>query len=216
MEVLVKGQKVIIPKHEIGTYKQQAFELAYPYFDLISSPNIKRFSKAMWEKAPSYFFVIPASSSGKYHAEWATELGGLVKHVLMGVQVAYDLSVTFGLTDHQTDLALSAMFGHDLFKYGIEYDTRYSDMHPFIPRSYFSNPKSEGYISHILENPQDFKTIMDAIERHMGSLADGSWTCVSKGSGRFKPETPIEQVVHLADYIASRKNLSLVDWEVGK
>jgi hypothetical protein len=212
LEVLVRGEKVTVTDEQVKQFKELAFGIAEPYFKLINDPTIRDFAKAMWEKAPDYFFVIPASSSGKYHAEWSTDLGGLVRHVLMGVQAAYDLSFTFGLTDKETDIALAAMFGHDILKYGIDYDPRYMDMHPFLPRSYYGYKYSEGYLGDKFDTTsEEFDAIMTAIERHMGNIAEGAWTSV----GGVKPETPLQYVVHIADYIASRKKFVMTDYVSG-
>lgn len=210
LTITLRNEKVEVPESEVQVYKDMAFVMADKYFDLFTNPEIRDFAKYMWHKAPSYFFIIPASTSGKYHAEWSTDKGGLVRHVLMGVQVAYDLSRTFGLNDYETDIALAAMFGHDIIKYGLDFDERYLDMHPFMPRSYFGNYKSEGYVGDFAKTPE-FDAIMTAIERHMGNIMTGEWTSV----GGIRPETPLQYVVHLADYIASRKNIVLTDYISG-
>lgn len=180
------------------------------YLQRIADPTIQEFARDMWRKAPDYFFVIPASVSGMFHAEWSTDKGGLIRHVLMGVQVADDLSRTFGLTDHETDLAIAAMLGHDIIKYGLDFDERYLDVHPFMPRTYFGHRRSAGYVGDFAKSP-DFDTIMSAIERHMGNIMTGEWTSV----GGIRPETPLQYVVHLADYVASRKEIVLTDYISG-
>lgn len=210
LKIKVRDEEVLVTESEVKTFRRIAFEQAEKFFDLISDPEIKDFAKFMWHKAPDYFFVVPASVSGKYHAPWSTDKGGLVRHVLMGVQVAYDLSRTFDLTDKETDLALAAVFGHDVLKYGLDFDDRYMEMHPFLPRSYFGYYKSEGYIGDFAET-EEFDTIMTAIERHMGNIRTGSWTSV----GGIRPETPLQYTVHLADYIASRKNIVMTDFISG-
>lgn len=210
LTIKVRDELVEVTQKELSEYKAKALSQAVKYFNLFSNPEIRDFAQFMWAKAPDYFFIIPASVSGKYHAEWSTDKGGLVRHVLMGVQVAYDLSRTFDLTDEETDLALAAIFGHDIIKYGLDFDDRYLDMHPFMPRSYYGYYKSEGYIGDFAKTPE-FDTIMTAIERHMGNIMTGEWTSI----GGLRPETPLQYVVHLADYIASRKNLVLTDYISG-
>lgn len=210
LTITVNNEKVNVTAEEIYEYKVKAFEMVEKYLERISSPEIKEFARNMWRKVPDYFFIIPASVSGKYHAQWSTDKGGLVRHVLMGVQVADDLSRTFGLTDHETDLAIAAMLGHDTIKYGLDFDDRYLDVHPYMPRTYFGHYKSEGYVGDFSKT-LDFDTIMSAIERHMGNIMTGEWTTV----GGLRPETPLQYVVHLADYVASRKTLVLTDYISG-
>lgn len=210
LNITIRNEKVVVSAEEVKSYRDKAFAIAEKYFNLFANPEIRDFAKFMWAKAPDYFFIIPASTSGKYHAEWSTDKGGLVRHVLMGVQVAYDLSRTYALTDHETDLALAALFGHDIIKYGLDFDERYLDMHPYMPRTYFGNYKSAGYVGDYSKT-MDFDTIMTAIERHMGNIMTGEWTSVAG----LRPETPLQHVVHLADYIASRKNIVLTDYISG-
>ena len=50
-------------------------ELSY-----IKDENIKEFAKRIIEDADEYFFTVPASSSGKYHPDFARGEGGLVRH----------------------------------------------------------------------------------------------------------------------------------------
>lgn len=210
LNITIRNEKLLVTPEEISAYRAKAFVLAEKYFSLINDEEVRNFALFMWHKAPDYFFIIPASVSGKYHAEWSTDKGGLVRHVLMGAQVVEDLSRTFGLTDKETDLALAAILGHDIIKYGLDFDERYLDMHPFMPRSYYGNYKSVGYAGDYTKT-QDFDTIMSAIERHMGNIHSGAWTSV----GGVRPENALQCVVHLADYVASRKNLVLTDYISG-
>ena len=43
---------------------------------------------------PDYFFLIPASSSGKYHPKFALTNSGLVKHTKVAVRIAIDMFET--------------------------------------------------------------------------------------------------------------------------
>lgn len=202
MKFLLEGKEVEVTQVEAQTMKKEAFIRGGKYLRLIKDENLRNLAKQFWLKSPDYFFVIPGSSSGKYH--WAKELGGLFDHVCMAMYCAAELALSFGLTQKERDLALVAVAGHDCIKYGIDYDKRYFDMHPFLPRSVFGKQFGEDYSEH------DLEVIFSAIERHMGGISDGQWTSV----GRIKPETPIEQVVHLADFMASRKHVIMNGFSV--
>jgi hypothetical protein len=197
---LVKGEQMTISEDQAINMREVALRRGEKYLDLIKDEEIYAIALRFWQEAPDYFFVIPASSTGKYH--WAKDLGGLFDHVLMGMYCAKELAVTFGLTERERDLAIAALAGHDCFKYGIDYDTRYFDMHPFLPRSYYGKTFAKLFEGETLD------TIFTAIERHMGNISEGAWT----SAGRVKPETPLEQVVHLADYMASRSNIVMTDF----
>ncbi|MBU8576424.1 HD domain-containing protein [Bacillus pumilus] len=203
MIITVKGKDKSLTKEEVRDYKYTAFNYLDQCLGLIGSSDVRDMVSAMWEKAPDYFFVVPASVSGKYHGDWSTDVGGLIRHVIMGTEVVDELADTFGLNDDEKDSAIAALLCHDILKYGIDFDHRYIDMHPFMPRSYFGYKNSEGYIGQDLVSLDAFETVMSAIESHMGNLKEGSWTSV----GGIKPETPVQKAVHLADYIASRPKL---------
>ena len=46
----------------------------------IKDANIKLFASKVVEILPSYFFTIAASSTGKYHPQYALGEGGLLRH----------------------------------------------------------------------------------------------------------------------------------------
>jgi hypothetical protein len=180
-----------------------------PYITLIQDGSIRSWVRAALAKAPVYFWLIPASSSGKYHPTWAQDDCGLFRHTVFGMYMAHELSRTWGLSDVEHDIALAASSIHDTLKYGIDYDLRYFDLHPYLPRSYYVG--KHGCMTKEekdLITPQIENAIFNAVERHMGSLAKGEWHSV----GRVKPENIVEQVVHVADYVASRQKVHFTDF----
>lgn len=46
----------------------------------IKNPDVKKLTKEVLKNADDWFFIEPASSSGKYHPEFALDPGGLVMH----------------------------------------------------------------------------------------------------------------------------------------
>lgn len=216
IEVYVNDQLRVIEPQEAAQYYDWAMDYGKKYLALIKDEKIRNFAERMWIKAPAYFFVIPASSTGKYHAAWATELGGLFLHVCMGMYVASELAGTFELSDLERDCAIAAMAGHDCLKYGANYDRTLLDVHPFLPRSYYGTPKAETFIRNWVE-PHAWTIIMDAIETHMGNMYSGEWLMkatqgASYATPQHAPKSDVQKVVHLADYIASRKELGLADF----
>lgn len=177
-----------------------------PYLKLISEQPIRDFTRKCLEAAPVYFWHIPASSSGKYHPSWAVQECGLLRHVVLTAYLADELSHTFGLTSDEHDIAVAAALLHDTLKYGINYDVRYHDMHSYLPRNYFLKEKK--IMLPIGMSQANFKAIFDAVDTHMGSIATGAWNPVN----RVIPQTLVEQVVHLADYVASRKKINFSDF----
>lgn len=181
------------------SYREQGLKEVEPYVKMVVDENIRGFLREAFKLAPVYFWEIPASSSEKYHPEWAIKKRGLFWHTTFAMYLASELSVTFGLKPLEKDIAIAACGLHDTIKYGFDYDLRYYEMHSYLPRTIYSNKTKD--LSEIV-GKNIFNTIMSAIESHMGTIHDGSWNSVGK-----KPTNSIEFVVHLADYVASRKQI---------
>jgi 23S rRNA maturation-related 3'-5' exoribonuclease YhaM len=183
------------------------------YIDKIKDQEIKEAVFAMLEYAPSYFWKTAASSTGKYHSSWSLGNTGLQRHTVFAMHMVIELSRTYGLNQEQTDIALAATALHDTTKYGVkdELDYDYFSVHPYTVRSYYTNyklrPKLKAYINK-LEVRGLYTEIMHCVEKHMGCMANGSWNPLG-----LKPEYNVEAVVHLADYIASRKEVSFTLFE---
>ena len=70
---------------------------------------------------PDYFFMIPASSTGKYHPKFASGKNGLVRHTKVAVRIAYELMNNPALnnfTNREKDLMIMALVLHDGLKCG--------------------------------------------------------------------------------------------------
>ena len=165
-------------------------------FKLFSLPAIASWVKECVELIPDYFFKIGASSSGKHHPVWSLGQGGLVRHTKAGFYLVIRFARDFNLNQVETDICKAAILLHDSFKYGIDFDKRYFDMHSYLPRVMFKNVlgPSGDYVSAREE-------IFRAIESHMGNMY-GEWCPLPY----VKPQSKLQYVVHLADYMAADKN----------
>ena len=100
---------------------------------------------------PDYFFEIPASSTGKYHPEFAACEKGLVKHTKVAVKIANEIisTETIGnvFSKDEKDLILISLLLHDGLKEGIvkEKYTRFD--HPVLMANFIrDNRNSRGSI----------------------------------------------------------------------
>lgn len=169
-------------------------ELSY-----ISDSNLKNFAKAILENADEYFFTVPASSSGKYHPDFARGNGGLVRHTKAVVYFTNEIvrsELEFKILDrHTADLLLVAALAHDIKKQGDGIEGHTVKEHPalaakYVKKLWFNEEDNFG----ILGNNIDF--ICEVIESHMGPWQEP------------KPETRNQLIVYYADYIASRKEIT--------
>ena len=169
--------------------------------------DIKDFAIVLLDNLPEYIWRVPASSTGKYHPAYSLGEGGLMRH-----QIAVVRFLNFFLEleqynkiihSRERDLLRVAGLIHDGRKSGSQSDyerSKYTKFdHPLqmaaVIRSYDGK-----YLNH-----NEIELIAHCIESHMGS-----WN-VDKKTGEClpKPEDLHQELVHLADYLASRKTLTM-------
>jgi hypothetical protein len=139
---------------------------------------------------PDYFWRAPATSSSEYHNRFARGEHGLWIHVLMcatALEGIADSYVEQGrLTEEEIDYARAAVLLHDGWKYGDSWE-----------------PGDSATSDHDLRASAELRErdfpgpVVDAVASHMGPWYDGP-----------EPETPVEQLVHQADMMGSRRHVT--------
>ena len=153
---------------------------------------------------PEYFFHEAASSSGKYHPEYALGEGGLLRHSKAAMRIGYELLVNPSIGDKYTnrekDLMLMSLLVHDGLKRGINAERHTRFDHPILMADFIvDNYKEIGL------DKEDAKFMGDVIKTHMGP-----WTTDYNGNEILeKPKTKYQNFVHMCDYLASRKCLQV-------
>ncbi len=168
----------------------------------IKNNQLRQFCIEMLDDAPDYFFVIPASSTGKFHPKFAQNEQGLIRHTKALVGIANDLLSLeqYNFDPDTKDMIRVAGILHDAKKLGDNGSQWTVFDHPIIAADWVRNSKSETV-------SQDVKNeIASMIASHMGS-----WN-TSKHSETIlpKPVTEEQKFVHMCDYLASRKHLEYV------
>ena len=186
---------------------EQQNNMVAPILATIVNEDIREFAKVLVEGLPSYIWEVGASSTGKYHPVYSLGVGGLMRHQIAVVRF---LNFFFELeqykaqfTSREMDLMRVAGLVHDGRKSGEQADYERSKFtkfdHPIqmanVVRSY------EGkYLNH-----DELVFIAHCIESHMGQ-----WNTDRKSSVVLeKPKDGYQFFVHLADYLASRKDLTM-------
>lgn len=173
---------------------------------LISDKKLRDFIEAyLNECVPPYFWVVPASSSGKYHPSYALGVGGLVRHTKACVKIAEDLlslEQNEVLSECSHDEIISALLVHDTFKQGLKADGGHTKFeHPVFSATGIQMFADKFYpdLSHRVER------ISGMVLSHMGQ-----WNRSSKSVVVLpKPNTQAQKFVHLCDYLASRQYLTV-------
>lgn len=167
-------------------------ELSY-----IQDGNVKKLTKECLKLTEDWFFIEPASSSGKYHPEFAREAGGLVLHTKAVVYFLVEMlrSELYNIDEYHRDLLILSSIMHDIKKYGESNTGHTVKNHPELASNFVKSVNEMKKGGYIPEN--DLSYVQKCIERHMGVFGD------------VKPETDDEKLIHLADLIASRKEIDL-------
>ena len=172
---------------------------------LISNAKLREFVTSFLDDlVPGYFYTVPASSTGKYHPSYALGNGGLVRHTKAAVKIAEDMlsleqNETLSALHH--DNIISALILHDTFKHGLNGGGYTKFEHPIFAANAIILFAKE-YRPELLSIAEE---ISDLVITHMGQ-----WT-TSKQSKLVlpKPQSEAQKFVHLCDYLASRKYLTV-------
>lgn len=186
---------------------EQQVSIVQPILNTFENQDIKDFAIELLNTLPDYIWHVGASSSGKYHPEYALGDGGLMRHQIAVVKF---LNFFFELEQYNSKLTSREMdcmrlcgLVHDGRKSGSQEDyenNHYTKFdHPLqmaeIVRSYDGR-----YLSH-----EEIEMVASTISKHMGQ-----WN-IDKRSDIIlpKPDDKFSRMLHTADYLASRKCITV-------
>ena len=178
-----------------------------PILDTFENHDIKEFALVLLDDLPEYIWHVGASSTGKYHPEYSLGDMGLMRHQ---IAVARFLNFFFELeqynsklTSRERDLMRLAGLVHDGRKSGSQEDyekSKYTKFnHPLLMAEVVRSFDGQ-YLTH-----DELELVADTISRHMGA-----WNTDKKSGIELpKPNNKFARMVHVADYLASRKCLTM-------
>lgn len=184
----------------------------------IRSPYTREYVLAAFSRfTPEHFWVIPASTTGRFHPPQAREKFGLCWHVRHTIWWAKKLMVRWSLDNsngHAADIVIASLLLHDLWKNGSEPLTKIetADRDIYGHRVYRWPKGPEGItgthgillaeaMSELVSLPCHYSgPIRYCIAEHMGKWTnpDRRWTYPDKDWLKLLVET-----VQLADYCAA-------------
>lgn len=179
--------------------REKLFSMELGY---IQDNELRKSLLKLIELLPEYWFVEPASSTGKYHPEYALGEGGLLRHSKAAMRIGYELLVNPSIgekyTNREKDLMLMSLLVHDGLKLGLPQENYTRFDHPILMANFVIEHQEEIGI-----REEDAKFMADVIQTHMGP-----WTTDYNGNEVLeKPKTKYQNFVHMCDYLASRKCL---------
>ena len=180
------------------------FEKEISYMEI---EDIKDFFKKAITLVPDYFFEVPAASSGKFHSVLECGFGGLVYHTRSVAKVANYLvnlqQYKSRLNEVERDCVICAALLHDCLKHDWENKTGFSvHQHPVLAAEFVkTDNRLDGIVSGEIRN-----MIGDAVASH-----SGEWTTSKRSKIVLpSPQTLVQELVHLSDYIASRSDIHIL------
>lgn len=165
--------------------------------DRIAIPEIREFTEFILGNVPPRFWHEAASSTGKYHPPTSLGTGGLVTHTRQVFWIAETVleSGMFSVDDGTADVVRAACLLHDAWKY--EGDRKHTlRYHATRAMERITELINDGCYFGDDAKPQWYYDIIACIVAHNGRFTN-EW----KGSGF----TIAQKIVHIADFIASRK-----------
>lgn len=180
----------------------------------INDTKLLRAATQIIKDIPEYFWTIAASSSGKYHPACDLGDGGLVRHSIMVATCAEDLVVSEMFIrdcDVNRDIARFAALFHDCIKSGFVDENGNYSSHTEFEHPRFASDFIREHLEKAKIDPLKIEMICGAIYTHMGK-----WCTDKYGSAKAlsKPRTDFEKLIHIADYMASRKYIGgLEEWK---
>ena len=149
---------------------------------------------------PEYWLHEAASSTGKYHPEYALNEAGLLRHSKAAMRIGFELLLDPAIgnkyTDREKDLILMSLLVHDGLKLGLPQEKYTRFDHPILMGNFIIDNRDE-----IGLNEEDAIFMNDVIKTHMGP-----WTKDYQGNEVLEsPKTKYQNFVHMCDYLAIRK-----------
>lgn len=159
--------------------------------------------KYLVSELPDYFFEIPASSTGKYHPEFASTKNGLVKHTKVAIRIAKELLDNPGLNnfkDNEKDIIIMALTLHDGLKKGNPEEKYTRVDHPLLSASFIRERKDK-----LSLNDEELDLLTRIISSHMGI-----WNKDFNDNEVLPiPKDKYERFVHMCDYLSSKKFINV-------
>ena len=169
--------------------------------NLIQNEALREFVGNVLNGLPDYFRKIGASTSGKYHPAYTIGEGGLIRHTKACVGIAKELlrAELYYIESNEHDIVYASLLLHDGLKCGM-WEDKTAFNHPIL----MSNYLEERAVEYQFADNYTIKHIRKCIESHMGKWNTSNYSDLILPT----PQTDLEKLVHLCDYIASRKCLT--------
>ena len=172
--------------------------------EVFENDDIQEFCIELLDTAPTYFWQVSASSTNKYHPDYTVGFMGLAKHVkgatrFLNHMLSIDC-IKSQFTSRERDMLRTAIMNHDDEKLGRNGSQYTLFKHPLLIAERIKSYKGFEWLP-----DEELDYIADCCASHMGE-----WNTDKRSKDELPlPETKGQMIVHLADYLASRKDLTV-------
>lgn len=176
-----------------------------PLLDKFEVEEMKSYCKDMIKQIPEYIFIMPSSTSGKYHNATQCLPHGQIYHIIMFAEILnYLLALKCNQdkfrSPEQRDAMRCVPIFHDAVKCGFDGGQYTLHEHPMIAGEWVRNTQVEHDISDKAK-----EAIARMCERH-----SGEWTTSKKSKTVLpEPENEMERIIHMCDILSSRNNIDM-------
>lgn len=186
---------------------EQQSNMVAPILATIKNEDIREFARVLVDGFPQYIWLVGASSTAKYHPSYSLGELGLMRHQIAVVRfLNYFLDLeqyNTKFTSREMDLMRVSCLCHDGRKSGEQVDyerSKYTKFdHPLLMADVIRSYDGK-YLSR-----DELEFCAHCVASHMGS-----WNTDKRSSVVLpKPTDEAQYLVHLADYLASRKDLTM-------
>lgn len=188
-----------------NTLTEEQLHDRLPEIEHIEDPDLRlQVEDAFLYLCPSYFWEMPASTSGKYHAPENRGRHGLWSHTKMAFTVFERLADSYIerdlLSEYDADCVRAAILLHDMFKKGLE------------PELDFTSSYHDRLARVVLEHNTDLpEKVLHAVDCHNGAWYEGN-------NNEGDPDAPLQQwliaeLTHVCDMVASTQNVRAALYE---
>ena len=186
--------------------EKEKIDMISEAIDTIQADDIKEFAWMLAEDLPEYIWHVGASSTGKYHPAYSLGEGGLMRHMIATLNILNDLMTLemFKFDEREKDLLRVAALFHDGLKCGtqkgFEANKFTKHEHPML-----MGRKVMSYEGKCKLKAEELKVVANAIASHMGQ-----WNTSNRSEVVLpKPRYAYQKIIHMADFLASRKNITV-------
>lgn len=173
--------------------------------DNFETNMMRLYCEDMIKQIPDYIFIMPSSTSGKYHNKTQCEKHGQIYHIIMfGTIMNYLLDLKHNKKKFKSQIQRDAMrcvpIFHDALKCGANGSKYTVHEHPILSGKWVRETKVEHDIDNKIK-----EVIARMCERH-----SGEWTTSTRsGVVLSEPKTDMEVLCHECDILSSRKDINM-------